>query len=51
MKKIYIISGPAGVGKSTTSRRLAEQFDHSAYIEGDLIHYLGNYLRKKEEIK
>ncbi|QHZ47029.1 AAA family ATPase [Bacillus sp. NSP9.1] len=37
MKKMYIISGPAGAGKSTISKRLAEQFDGSAYIEGDLI--------------
>lgn len=40
MNKIYIISGPAGVGKSTTSNRLAKQFDHSAYIEGDLINHM-----------
>ncbi|WP_078410732.1 AAA family ATPase [Priestia abyssalis] len=46
MKKIYIISGPAGVGKSTTSKRLAEQLDQSAYIEGDLINHMviGGYL-------
>ncbi|RCW62587.1 gluconate kinase [Saliterribacillus persicus] len=44
--KIYIISGPAGVGKSTTAKKLAEQFDHSAYIEGDLINHMviGGYL-------
>ncbi|SES44880.1 AAA family ATPase [Psychrobacillus sp. OK032] len=46
MNKIYIISGPAGVGKSTTAKGLAEQFDHSAYIEGDLINHMvvGGYL-------
>ncbi|MFJ8064636.1 AAA family ATPase [Psychrobacillus sp. NPDC096426] len=46
MNKIYIISGPAGVGKSTTSKGLAEQFDHSAYIEGDSISHMvvGGYL-------
>jgi len=46
MNKIYIISGPAGVGKSITSKCLAEQFDHSAYIEGDLISHMvvGGYL-------
>ncbi|MFV8829562.1 AAA family ATPase [Alkalihalobacterium sp. APHAB7] len=46
MNRIYIISGPAGVGKSTTSKRLAELFDHSAYIEGDLINLMviGGYL-------
>jgi len=46
LRKIYIISGPTGVGKSTTSIRLAKQFDHSAYIEGDLINHMviGGYL-------
>ncbi|MCP3764974.1 AAA family ATPase [Domibacillus sp. A3M-37] len=46
MRKIYILSGPAGVGKSTTSQRLAEQLDHSAYIEGDVINHMviGGYL-------
>lgn len=46
MNKIYIISGPAGVGKSTTSKGLAEQFNCSAYIEGDLINHMvvGGYL-------
>ncbi len=51
--KIYIISGPAGVGKSTTAKRLAEQFDHSAYIEGDLINHMviGGYLPPWESEK
>ncbi|TFD99480.1 AAA family ATPase [Jeotgalibacillus salarius] len=46
MQRIYIISGPAGVGKSTTSKRLAQSFEHSAYIEGDVIHHMvvGGYL-------
>ena len=46
MEKIYIISGPAGVGKTTTAKKLATQFDHSAYIEGDLINHMvvGGYL-------
>lgn len=46
MKRIYIISGPAGVGKSTIAKRLAESFEHSAYIEGDIINHIvvGGYL-------
>lgn len=46
MNKIYIISGPAGVGKSTTTKGLAKQFSQSAYIEGDLINHMvvGGYL-------
>ncbi|MEK4521470.1 AAA family ATPase [Psychrobacillus sp. FSL W7-1457] len=46
MNKIYIISGPAGAGKSTISKGLAEQFENSAYIEGDLINHMvvGGYL-------
>ncbi len=46
MPRIYIISGPAGVGKSTTARRLAESFSQSAYIEGDVINHMivGGYL-------
>ncbi|MFJ5771674.1 AAA family ATPase [Psychrobacillus sp. NPDC093180] len=46
MNKIYIISGPAGVGKSTTAKSLAEQFVQSAYIEGDSINHMvvGGYL-------
>lgn len=46
MTNIYIISGPAGVGKSTTSTQLAKQFKQSAYIEGDLLHHMvvGGYL-------
>lgn len=46
MQRIYIISGPAGVGKSTTAKRLAESFERSAYIEGDVINHMviGGYL-------
>uniref|UniRef100_UPI00006836D1 BH3686 n=1 Tax=Halalkalibacterium halodurans (strain ATCC BAA-125 / DSM 18197 / FERM 7344 / JCM 9153 / C-125) TaxID=272558 RepID=UPI00006836D1 len=40
MKKLYIITGPAGVGKSTTCKRLAAQLDNSAYIEGDIINHM-----------
>jgi len=36
-KRVYIISGPAGVGKSTVAQALAEQLTHSAYISGQQI--------------
>lgn len=35
--KVYIISGPAGVGKSTISKELAGQLSQSAYISGDQV--------------
>lgn len=45
-RTIYLVSGPSGVGKSTTSRKLAEGIERSAYIEGDLIDHMvvGGYL-------
>jgi len=38
--KVYIISGPAGVGKSTTSKELAKKIKNSAYISGDDISHM-----------
>ena len=38
MNKIYIITGPAGVGKSTISKELANRLDKVALIEGDDIY-------------
>ena len=38
--KVYIISGPAGVGKSTTSKELTKKFKNSAYISGDDISHM-----------
>lgn len=37
MNTVYIISGPAGVGKSTTSKRLVKKLTRSAYISGDTV--------------
>lgn len=37
---VYIISGPAGVGKSTTSKRLVQELDKSAYISGDDVSHI-----------
>lgn len=46
MKTIFIISGPAGIGKTTTAKRIAQLFDQSAYIEGDVINHMivGGYV-------
>lgn len=38
MNKLYIITGPAGVGKSTISKRIATSLDKSVLIEGDDIY-------------
>ena len=38
MNKLYIITGPAGVGKSTISRKIAEGLEKSVLIEGDDIY-------------
>ena len=34
-RTIYFISGPAGVGKSTTAEKLVKTIEKSAYISGD----------------
>ena len=38
MNKIYILTGPAGVGKSTISRNIASLLPKSVLIEGDTIY-------------
>jgi len=46
MPNLYIITGPAGVGKSTVSKKLAESKNKSVLIEGDEIyhHVVGSYI-------
>jgi len=40
MPTVYILSGPAGVGKSTTSRALVRTLKDSAYISGDYVSHM-----------
>lgn len=46
MKTLYLITGPAGVGKSTISQKIAEGLPKSCLIEGDTIYHfvVGGYV-------
>ncbi len=46
MSKLYVITGPAGVGKSTISKELANSLEKSVFIEGDEIYHqvVGSYI-------
>lgn len=35
--KVWVISGPSGVGKSTTSARVAQRLENSVLLSGDLV--------------
>lgn len=39
-RTVYVISGPAGVGKSTTSQWLVHKLERSSFISGDDISHL-----------
>lgn len=45
MNKLYLITGPAGVGKSTISKEIAFRLQKSVLIEGDDIYHqvVGSY--------
>ena len=43
MNKLFIITGPAGVGKTTISNKLASSLSKSVLIEGDTVY---NFLEK-----
>ena len=51
MSKLYIVTGPAGVGKSTISKKIAESLPKSVLIEGDDIynHVVGGYISPWKE--
>ena len=51
MPNLYVITGPAGVGKSTVSRRLATIKEKSVLIEGDEIYnqVIGGYVSAWKE--
>lgn len=51
MPNLYIITGPAGVGKSTISKKIAESKSKSVLIEGDDIYHqvIGGYAQAWKE--
>lgn len=51
MSTLYIITGPAGVGKSTISKEIAKLRNKSALIEGDEIYHqvVGSYMSPWKE--
>ena len=51
MKTLYLITGPAGVGKTTISNKLASMLDRSALIEGDELYHqvVGSYVSPWKE--
>ena len=46
MSNLYLVTGPAGVGKSSISEALASRFKKSAVVEGDTIYnqIVGGYI-------
>ena len=51
MNTLYLITGPAGVGKSTISKEIAPRKEKSVLIEGDDIyhHVIGSYVSHWKE--
>ena len=51
MNKLFLITGPAGVGKSTISKMIAKNLEKSVLIEGDDIYHLvvGGYVSPWKE--
>ncbi|MGD7044896.1 AAA family ATPase [Jeotgalibacillus proteolyticus] len=40
MRTVYVVSGPAGAGKSTISQALAGTLSSSACVEGDVVNHM-----------
>ena len=51
MNKLYLITGPAGVGKSTISKTLAKNLSKSVLMEGDDVYHMvkGEYISHLKE--
>ena len=47
MATVYILSGPAGVGKSTTANALAKALPSSSLISGDVVSWMHKNGREK----
>jgi len=48
MKKYIIINGTMGAGKSTIGRRIAERLGHAAFINGDFVIEMHQYINHSE---
>ncbi|MGF7146342.1 shikimate kinase [Anaerotaenia torta] len=48
MKKVVIINGPIGVGKTTVGKLLCNRLDKSAFIDGDWCFDLHPFIANKE---
>jgi predicted kinase len=46
-RTVYLLSGPAGVGKSTTSMELVNSLPDGAYLSGDVISHMHRNGREK----
>ena len=51
MKKLVLVCGANGIGKSTACKNLVEVFPSSAYIDSDYCRYMNPFSFREEEIK
>ena len=50
MKKLILVCGANGIGKSTACKNLVEIFQSSAYIDSDYCRYMNPFSFHKEEV-